>query len=82
MDGFIKITIDKDQFRIENSGVKIGEDELPHVFDMFYTSDKSRNFSDKHMGLGLYLAKKIFELHKMNIVVANTEVGVEAKVTM
>ena len=34
------------------------------------------------MGLGLYLAKKIFELHKMNIVVANTEVGVEAKVTM
>lgn len=82
LDGFIKITIDKDQFRIENSGVKIGEDELPHVFDMFYTSDKSRNFSDKHMGLGLYLAKKIFELHKMNIVVANTEVGVEAKVTM
>lgn len=62
--------------------MKIGEEELPHVFDMFYTSDKSRNFSDKHMGLGLYLAKKTFELHKMNIVVANTEVGVEAKVTM
>lgn len=82
LDGFIKITIDKDQFRIENSGVKIGEDELPHVFDMFYTSDKSRNFSDKHMGLGLYLAKKIFELHNMKIVIANSEVGVEVKVTM
>ncbi len=80
LDGFIEITIDKTRFTIENSGVKIGDDELPHVFDMFYTSDKSRSFSDKHMGLGLYLAKKIFELHKMNITIRNVENGVEVVV--
>ena len=82
LDGFVRITINKKEMRIENSGVRIKEDELPHVFDMFYTSDKSRNFSEKHMGLGLYLTKKILELHKMNIKIGNTDTGVEVVINM
>lgn len=82
LDGFVRIVINKKELRIENSGVKIKEDELPHVFDMFYSSDKSRSFSEKHMGLGLYLAKKILELHKMNITIGNTEAGVEVIINM
>lgn len=82
LDGFIKITIDSTRLIIENSGVQIKEDEFPHIFDMFYTSDKSRNFSEKHMGLGLYLAKKILELHKMNISIGNTDTGVEVVINM
>ena len=82
LDGFVRIVINKKELRIENSGVKIKEDELPHVFDMFYSSDKSRSFSEKHMGLGLYLAKKILELHKMNNTIGNTEAGVEVIINM
>ena len=82
LDGFVKITIDSTRLIIENSGVQIKEDEFPHIFDMFYTSDKSRNFSEKHMGLGLYLAKKILELHKMNISIGNTDIGVEVVINM
>ncbi len=75
-DGKIFIQVDKEQCVIENSGEAMGEEALLHAFDLFYTSDKSRTGKDGHMGMGLYLAKKILELHHLKLVLSNVEGGV------
>lgn len=74
--GKIFIQVDKEQCIIENSGEAMGEEALLHAFDLFYTSDKSRTGKDGHMGMGLYLAKKILELHHLKLVLSNVEGGV------
>lgn len=46
---------------ITNEGTGIPEDVIPHLFERFYTSDKSR--SEGSFGLGLAIAKSIVERH-------------------
>lgn len=52
---------------IQNEKSFISEDDLPHIFDRFYRSDKSRTSvsNEKHQshGLGLAISKSIAELH-------------------
>lgn len=80
MDGYIEVKISSGWFSIENSGSKIGKEQLSHVFDMFYTGDESRNSKVKHLGLGLYLSKRILSLHDLTISMYNTEHGVKVMV--
>lgn len=56
------------------------EKNLPYVFDMFYTGDSSRSSQEKHLGLGLYLARKIFNLHHLHITIENIEDRVQVSV--
>ena len=79
-NGSIWVFIGKDRVTIENSGNKIPEEKFPYIFDMFYTGDESRHERSKHMGLGLYLAKKICDVHGLKLEVCNTDVGVKADV--
>ena len=51
-----------------------------HAFDLFYTGDKSRGKRERHMGLGLFLAKKIFGLHGVELMIENADEG--ARVVM
>ena len=44
--------------RFENGG-EVGEEDLPHVFDRFYTSDQTR--SGRNTGLGLAIVKALTE---------------------
>lgn len=62
----------KVEFRIEDSGVGISEEEQAHVFERFYKADKSRTQSNGGSGLGLSIAHKIVELHQGSISVAST----------
>lgn len=46
---------------VYNEGQGISEEDLPHVFDRFYKSDKSRGLDKMGMGLGLYICKTIMD---------------------
>lgn len=47
---------------VQNSGEGINKEDLPHIFERFYQSDKSRN-KNKGSGLGLALALNIARRH-------------------
>ena len=76
IDGRILIHTESDQCIIENTADPISEEDLPHVCDMFFTGNKSRNKEQNHKGLGLYLVKRIFEMHKIELKVENGDAGV------
>ena len=48
---------------IQNSGIGIAHEDLAHVFDRFYKTDKSRSLDKNGTGLGLYIAKSIIKEH-------------------
>lgn len=50
-------------FSIRNTGDGIPEDELYHLFERFYKSDRSRGLDKKGMGLGLFIAKSVIDAH-------------------
>ncbi len=52
---------------VYNEGQGIPESDLPHVFDRFYKSDKSRGLDKTGVGLGLYIAKTIIDAHDEEI---------------
>ena len=74
--GWIRVTLTEDFCMIENSGNPIPEEDLGHIKEMFYTGDESRHDSRNHRGLGLYLADQIFEMHGLEMNIANRTDGV------
>lgn len=52
---------DKVIVSVYNEGVGIKSEDLPHVFDRFYKSDKSRGLDKTGVGLGMYIAKTIMD---------------------
>lgn len=65
---------------IENTGVHISQEALPHLFEAFYREEGSRNRDTGGSGLGLYLARMILERHGAVCTLENTEAGVRATV--
>ena len=55
-------TGDAVQLRVGDTGPGINPADLPHIFDRFYRSDKSRQ-QNGESGLGLAIAKSIVEAH-------------------
>ncbi len=61
---------------VENCGVNIDEEQISELFQPFYRLEKSRNRISGGSGLGLYIVKIIFELHKISYKIENTDKGV------
>lgn len=60
-------------FKITNTGPKIDDKALPHLFERFYRHDTSRTNSTRNgYGLGLAIAKKIVDVHGGEISVTST----------
>lgn len=61
----IEAIIDGDCLKVSvtDNGTGISQEELPHVFDHFYRTEKSRSRSFGGAGLGLAICKKIVENH-------------------
>lgn len=49
--------------QIEDNGMGIGSEDLPHIFESFYRTDVSRNTRTGGSGLGLSIVRKIIEAH-------------------
>ena len=65
---------------IENTGIHIAEEALPHLFEAFYREEQSRSRRTGGSGLGLYLVRLILERHEAQCRIENTEEGVRAEV--
>ncbi|MDF2520165.1 MAG: ATP-binding region ATPase domain protein [Clostridia bacterium] len=48
---------------VEDNGIGISKEDLPHVFDRFYKADKSRTKNTGGTGLGMAIAKWIISKH-------------------
>ena len=55
---------------VEDDGIGISSEDLPHIFDRFYRADNSR--SGKGTGLGLSMVKQIASFHGADIEVEST----------
>ncbi len=74
--GRITITVgragDHVRIRVIDTGPGIAAEDLAHVFDRFYRSDRSRARSSGGMGLGLAIAKVIVDAHRGTITASST----------
>ena len=59
--------------RVRNSGAGIPAPEMPHIFERFYKSDRSRSLDKQGVGLGLYIVKNVISLHGGEIAVRSVE---------
>ncbi|TDF94750.1 HAMP domain-containing sensor histidine kinase [Paenibacillus piri] len=53
--------------QVINYGHAIPQEELPYLFEMFYTGDHARTYQGDSTGLGLFIAKNIVERHNGTI---------------
>jgi signal transduction histidine kinase len=54
---------------VRDTGIGVGPEELPRIWDRLYRSDRSR--SQRGLGLGLSLVKAIIEAHKGEVRVSS-----------
>ena len=58
---------------VKNSGMGLSKEEIPHVFDRFYKTDRSRGLDKNGVGLGLYIVRSIVNLHGGDIIVKSVQ---------
>ncbi len=78
----IKISLYKNDtmaiFSVFNQGKNIPLEDLSHIWESFFKSDKSRTRKDgSNVGLGLYIVKTIIENHYGEYMAINRDDGVE-----
>lgn len=68
-DGSISIQLETEEngvrLRVCNSGPRIRDEDMPHLFERFYQTPEKRRF--RGAGLGLAIVKRILELHGSRI---------------
>ena len=60
------------ELRVRDTGVGIGSEHLPHIFDRFYRLDKARSRGEGGTGLGLSISRWIAEAHRGSISVESS----------
>lgn len=77
--GRIRLAVEQQEIdavvSVEDNGDGIAADQLSHVFDMFTQIDGSLEKSQGGLGLGLYIVKRLVELHDGSITVESGGCG-------
>lgn len=71
----MNIILDAQKLVISDQGMGISNDDMAHVFDRFYRSDKSRHTPGS--GLGLSMVKAVADLHHINITLKHNNPGLK-----
>lgn len=65
--GIVKVGVERKGqravFFVQDTGKGIPEDELPRLFERFYRSKEAKVLKDGSAGVGLYMVKRIAEVH-------------------
>lgn len=82
----IKVSLKKKNNKVfitvEDDGIGINAQDLPHIFDRFYRGDKARGREGGH-GLGLSIAKWIVDKHSGHIGISSEEgKGTKIEITL
>ena len=56
---------------VEDTGLGIAEQDLPHIFDRFYRANHRGDMHVQSTGLGLAIVKRILELHSSRLTVSS-----------
>ena len=67
---------------VHNTGSEISPEDLPHIFDRFYRTDKARTSGAGGFGLGLAIAREIARSHGGDIACASNSDGTTFTVTL
>jgi signal transduction histidine kinase len=62
-------------FRVKDSGIGIGPELLPHVFDLFSQAGRSLHRADEGLGIGLNIVRGLTELHGGRVRAASAGIG-------
>jgi signal transduction histidine kinase len=75
---------DEDSIAIQviNYGSSIKQEDIPHIFDMYFMGDRVRSSEGAGTGLGLFIAKNIVEQHGGTISVTSDAISTCFKVVL
>ncbi len=72
----VKAQGDKVCYVVQDEGIGMRGEDVVHIFEPFYRSDKARNGNTGGSGLGLSIAKWIVDAHEGNIeVISSQDIG-------
>lgn len=57
------------EVKVSDTGLGIGSQHLPKIFDRFYRADQARSQNPQGTGLGLAIVKSIMDLHKGKVAI-------------
>lgn len=84
-EGSITLTLSRESqeavFTIADTGIGIGSELLPVIFDLFVQSDKSLDRAEGGLGIGLTLVRRLTELHGGRIEAHSAGLGHGSKFT-
>ena len=68
-DKRVTISYQEREFTVQDFGIGIPKEDVPHVTDRFYRVEKSRNRKKGGYGIGLSIASKLMETYMGSLVI-------------